>query len=133
MTRAFAPTLALALLPLLAACSTTPAQADRLTGTTWRLATIDGTAPRSDRARLEFRPGRISATVGCNGLGGEWRSKGSRLVTGRFLSTMMYCDGLMEQERALAQLLESGPAYTLVGGQLTLTGGGHTARFTRAQ
>lgn len=118
-------------LPVIVACAPPPGA--RLAGTSWAIEKIDGTAPVSNRARLAFETGRISATAGCNGLGGEWKAKGNRIETGPFMSTQMFCDGLMEQERALAGLLEAKPTFVLAGNRLTLTGGGHSAELVRSR
>jgi heat shock protein HslJ len=118
-------------LPFLAACAHPVATSADLTGSQWRFVSIDGAAPASDKARLEFLRDRISASAGCNGLGGAWEAKGGRLVTGPFISTMMYCDGLIEQERALGALFEAKPSYALQGDRLTLEGGGHRAELHR--
>lgn len=117
---------------LLSGCATvTPAGAD-LTGTRWSIVSIDGAAPKSPKAAVEFMPDRISATAGCNGLGGDWEARDGRLITGPFVSTMMFCDGLMEQERALGALFEAKPSYAVTAARLTLTGGGHTVELRRA-
>jgi len=120
-------------LPLLAACATTAGASAKLSGSSWAFTAIDGAAPKSDRARLEFGPDRISATVGCNGLGGDYAIENGRVQAGPFMSTMMFCEGLMEQERAVAKLLESKPTITFSAGKLVLEGGGHRAEFTRSE
>ena len=123
----------LAALPILAACATT-GQADpvRLQDTVWTFVSIDGQAPVSDRARMAFDRERISATVGCNGMGGDWRIEGDRLVGGPYASTMMFCDGLMEQERAVGDLLGENPVVTLSGNRMMLSSASHRAELVRA-
>lgn len=118
-------------LPAILACAPPPGAA--LSGTRWTIAKIDGAPAVSNRARLEFEPNRISATVGCNGLGGEWKVRGNRIESGPFMSTQMYCDGVMEQETALTRLLEAKPSFVRSGNRLILTGGGHTAEMVRAR
>ena len=125
-----APLLALT---LLAACATSPMAEQQLGPGKWRIVTIDAVAPVSPRAAVEFLPDRISATAGCNGLGGTWSTLDGHLITGPFMSTMMYCDGLMEQERALGALFESKPAFVLSGDQLVLEGGGHKVELRRVK
>lgn len=50
---------------------------------------------------------RLSASVGCNTLGGSVVVDGDRLmIDGPLISTMMYCEGLMDAEAALATVLE---------------------------
>ena len=112
-------------LTLLAACATSPLPEAQLAPSKWQVVSIDDAAPKSPRASFEILTDRISTSVGCNGLGGNWSTMDGRLIAGPFVSTMMYCDGLMEQERALAQLLESRPTYTFVNDQLVFEGGGH--------
>jgi heat shock protein HslJ len=124
----------LAALPCLAACATTgQTDAVGLTETEWTFVAIDGQAPVSDRARIAFDRDRISATVGCNGMGGTWRIEGGQLVGGPYASTMMYCDGLMEQERAVGELLSEKPKVTVTGNRLTLTSAAHKAELVRAE
>ncbi len=124
--------LPLAALALLGACATTGSSvASGLENTSWRFERIDGAAPASERARLEFGAERISATVGCNGLGGDWQIDGNRIVTGPFLSTRMFCEGLMEQERSVSELLSASPGWRLDGGRLHIEGGGHRAVLIR--
>jgi heat shock protein HslJ len=50
---------------------------------------------------------RISASVGCNTLGGGVLVDGDTLtLDGPLISTMMYCEGLMDAEAALATILQ---------------------------
>lgn len=134
--------LALAPALLIAACApagtaSTPAPASvtaaALIGSNWTIARIDDAPANSARAALQFDKDRISMTAGCNGMGGTWKLDGSRLTGGPFMSTMMYCDGLMEQERALSQLLEGKPEVLRDGNQLTLRSASHSAVLVRAE
>lgn len=127
--------LALFALPLLGACTTMTdsGTASQLAGTEWRFTAIDGAAPvRPDRATMSFTPERISANVGCNGMGGSWRLDGSRLIGGPYMSTKMFCEGVMEQENAVGALLAANPTVTVSGNRMTLTAPGHSAELTRA-
>lgn len=117
----------------LAACATSPGTEQQLGPSKWTIVSIDAAAPVSSRASVEFRPDRISATAGCNGLGGTWEAKDGHLITGPFMSTMMFCEGVMEQERALAGLFESKPAFALSGDRLVLEGGGHKVELRRVR
>ena len=50
---------------------------------------------------------RLSASVGCNTLGGGVSVDGDSLtLDGLLVSTMMYCEGLMDAETALAKVLQ---------------------------
>jgi len=125
-------TIAALALTLMSGCATVPPAEADLDGTRWTIVSIDGAAPKSPKAAVEFAPDRISATAGCNGLGGSWEAKDGKLITGPFVSTMMFCEGLMEDERALSQLFNAKPSYTASDARLTLTGGGHTVELRRA-
>ena len=118
-------------LALLSACATASPPTPGLANTAWRFERIDGAAPVSERAWLEFRADRISATVGCNGLGGDWRIDGNRIVTGPFMSTRMFCEGVMGQERAVSELLSASPGWRLAGSRLELKSAGHRAVLVR--
>ncbi|WP_309623015.1 META domain-containing protein [Novosphingobium sp.] len=118
-------------LPLLAACATAGASPAQLQDTRWAFTSIDGKAPVSSKASLSIEAERVGANAGCNGMGGDLRLTEDKLVTGPIISTQMYCDGVMEQERAVAGLLDADPVYALKGDKLVLEGGGHRAELKR--
>lgn len=130
-----------ALLPgalVLASCTTwgessAPAMtsAADLVGTAWKITAIDGAAPASPKASLRFDADRIGMTAGCNGIGGDWKLEQGRIVGGPYASTMMYCEGLMKQERALAKLLDEKPVPQLSGETLILRSASHSLSAIR--
>ncbi len=82
---------------------------------------------------IEFRNGRLSANVGCNGMSGPYRLDGSRLIVSDLATTMMACDAeRMDRDTAFSQFLAGSPTVTLSGPTLTLTGAGTTFVFTDA-
>lgn len=111
----------------------TDGAAPQLSGTEWRFTAIDGTAPvRPDRATMAFTEERLNANVGCNGMGGTWRLDGDRLVGGPYMSTKMFCEGVMEQESAVGALLAANPTVVISGDRMRLTAPGHSAELRRA-
>lgn len=68
---------------------------------------IDGVERRLDREGfLTFYEGRVSASVGCNTIGGPASLRDDGVIElGELFSTMMFCDGLMEDETALLSIL----------------------------
>jgi heat shock protein HslJ len=119
-------------LVLLAACTTAGAAGpDSLAGK-WRFVAIDGQKPVSSKAELTIQEGRIGANVGCNGMGGDLQIKGGKLVVGAVVSTMMFCEGLMEQERAVSELLSADPDYRIEQGRLVLRAGVRSAELVPA-
>ncbi|GAA4770814.1 META domain-containing protein [Novosphingobium ginsenosidimutans] len=128
----------LAALPLLAACATpqTGAEPKPASGpdrplTSWTFVSIDGQKPVSNRAELRIFEKRIAATVGCNGLGGDLQLINGQMKVGPIISTQMYCEGLMEQERAVAELLGASPAFFVENGRMGIKSGKHVAELVR--
>ncbi len=123
--------LAAVALPLLAACTTAGASPKPITGTTWSFVTIDGQKPISGKAAITIQESSLSASAGCNGLGSDLTITPDRLMVGPIISTQMYCDGVMEQEHAVGELLGASPQYRVDGDTLTLTAPGHSAKLVR--
>lgn len=125
----------LAALALLPAC--TMAQGDGLTlgGTAWTITRIDGVAPAApDKAKLTFEADRIGANVGCNGMGGEYRIEGGRLIAGPLMATRMFCEGpVWDQEQAVGALLAGAPKVARRGETLLLESSGHSLEAVRAK
>ena len=121
----------LASLVLLAGCAAPAAGGSSLADSRWRFTAIDGAAPVADDAHLEFHADRLGARVGCNGMGGAWRIDGGRLIAGPLISTQMYCEGRMEQERAVSALLSGGPTLSVAGDRMTLKSTAHSAELIR--
>ena len=118
-------------LPLLAACTTAGAAPTEIAGTTWSFVTIDGQKPVSSKAAITIQADSLSASAGCNGMGSNLAITPDRLMVGLIISTQMFCDGVMEQERAVGKLLGASPQYKVDGDTLTLTAPGHSATLAR--
>lgn len=117
---------------LLTGCAAQGAGGSSLTDSRWEFAKIDGNIPVGDKpATLTFDNGRLGANAGCNGMGGPWRVEGGRLIAGPLISTQMFCEGRMDQERAVSALLSSGPTLTISGDMMTLKSSGHSAELRR--
>ena len=70
---------------------------------------IDGTNYDVASGYVVIDGDRLSASVGCNTLGGGVLVDGDSLtLDGPLISTMMYCEGLMDAEAALATVLQGG-------------------------
>ena len=120
------------LLPLLLAACAAP-QDSALDNSAWRIARIDGKPAVSQEARLAFAGRNLSASAGCNHMGGAWRTEDGRLIARELARTEMWCENaaLMNQEDALASLLSAAPVYALEGDRLVLRSGGHVAELSR--
>lgn len=88
---------------------------------------VDGTV-----VRIEFRDdGTLSASAGCNLLGGEYRIDGDALrLDGGLSMTEMGCEqALMDQDTRLADLLLAGPTVVVDGDTLVLSAAGASITF----
>lgn len=112
---------------LVAGCATAPSQSAGLAGTHWIITRVDGAAPVTpSRASLRFDEERLSANVGCNGIGGDYRVEGNRLIAGPLMATRMFCEGpVWQQEEAVNALLSAAPEMRRSGSTLRLVSGGH--------
>ncbi len=108
-------------------CATGSGSAAGLAGTQWTIVKIDGAAPVApDRAMMRFDAERLSAHVGCNSIGGEYRVEGTRLLAGPLMATRMYCEGpVWAQEEAVNALLSAAPEMERRGSAMRLVSGGH--------
>lgn len=100
----------------------------------WRLTRLDGTElpPEGPSPTLTRDPvdGGISGNAGCNRFSGTTALRGSLLVTGPLAVTRMFCQGGMELEARVLQLLEAGGWVRLEDGTLVLRQGPEeVARF----
>jgi heat shock protein HslJ len=64
-------------------------------------------------------------------MGSTWRSESGKLIAGPLVGTKMFCEGKMDQERAVSDLLGSSPDLTLSGDRLTLKTTAHSAELVR--
>lgn len=124
--------LALLSLPILAGCATIGNSAPEEPLTVWTFVEIDGQPPVSPNAELRIYKNRIGATVGCNGLGGDLKVEPGRLIIGPIMSTQMYCEGLMEQEHAVSELLSASPHFFADNGRMMLRSKNHNAELKLA-
>jgi heat shock protein HslJ len=120
-------------LTLLAACSATTPGAAEPGGSKWTFVSIDGQRPVSSRTSLTIGEGRIGANVGCNGMGGDLTIEDGRLIAGPIVSTQMFCDGLMDQERAVADLLGARPAFFIENDRMVIHSDQHKAELVRTK
>lgn len=123
------------LIPLtLLGCVAQVPPVEGLTGSEWRITSIDGAAPVvPDRARLSFEADRLSANVGCNAMGGPWRLEEGRLIAGPLAQTKMFCSGPGgEQELATSALLVAAPEVSVQHDSMTLRSAGHEVKLERS-
>lgn len=108
---------------LLAACGGNPgADAPSLAGTAWVLEQINGQSiVENTTPTLSFSNGEeAGGHTSCNNFGASYEAKNGKLTFGPLMSTLMACldAGVMEQEAAYLEALQSAAAYELREGQL---------------
>jgi heat shock protein HslJ len=94
-------------------------------GRTFLSTSVDGKVlVAGTQIRVSFKKGQVSASAGCNSMGGAYRLDGNRLVTDQLATTDMGCQAdLMAQDQWVAALL-NGATLALDGNSLTMTGNG---------
>ena len=110
--------------------------------TTWRITMLDSTRVPADtgrrgaQLRLEEAAGKIrySATVGCNGIGGEATIESDRITFGPGMGTKMYCEALNALEVQLHSVLTRTRRWSITGDTLQLRddAGNRLARLERS-
>lgn len=108
-----------------------------LMNTYWRLTRVGGkpvVAGRADREphlTLIQEDRRVAATGGCNQMIGNFELEGDSLTFSSMKATKMLCQGVMDQENALARAFDATRSYRIRGNVLELVGsdGEALARF----
>ena len=92
----------------------------------WKLVSYGSAANQTPAAAdidtsIEFKDGRVSGNVGCNGFGGEYEVDGEMLTFDQMMSTLMFCEGPVgEQEFGTLAVLGESATYVLEGDTLTI-------------
>ena len=116
---------------LLAACA--HGSGGDFAGTRWTPTSFDGAAIDPARASMEFRRDALSLNVGCNTMSGSMEIRDDRIViTGPLASTRVFCEGLMERERAVADMLRASPRVMRDGETMTIETDDHRLLLRRA-
>ena len=116
-----------------------------LVNTYWLIKTLDSmtvpatvdSGPRVPHLEITQADGqmRYSATVGCNGIGGDATIGGDNLTFGAGIGTKMFCEELNALEVQLHSVLELTRSYAIAGDVLELRDGSGTriATLERSQ
>jgi heat shock protein HslJ len=70
-----------------------------------------------------FEDGSVVGSAGCNNYNGSYETDGGSMTIGPLVSTLMFCEGAMDQETAYLALLGSVDSYEVSGNDLTLSNG----------
>ncbi|MBN1579213.1 MAG: META domain-containing protein [Anaerolineae bacterium] len=108
-----------------------PARHATLEGTTWQLTGLNtGTTMSSalldTQMTATFSDGQVTGSAGCNRYFGSATANDRQLTIGMLGSTEMFCgqpEGVMEQELAYLQALQSATTFEIEGNVLTILNG----------
>ena len=94
---------------------------------TWKLdsygdpANLTPAAPEVNTS-IEFKDGRMTGNVGCNGFGGKYTVDGKEIKFSGMISTLMFCEGPVgDQETTTLNVLHETATFALNGDTLTIT------------
>ena len=89
----------------LAGCTATPAPLIELSGTSWRVAQVNGRpTPTVGDYSMRFEQDRVGVRLGCNHMGGRYDVTGDVLALSDFATTLMGCPepaGTFERDGSL--------------------------------
>jgi polar amino acid transport system substrate-binding protein len=102
--------------------------ADPLAGTKWQVQSYYNAAEAGGMASVvggtqltaEFADGVVSGSAGCNTYHADYTVDGDSLSIGEAVSTMMFCEGIMDQEAAFLAAMQSASSFKLGTGQLQI-------------
>ena len=110
---------------LIAVTACASSNEDPLNGTTWTLASSDGTPPIAGTTiTMIFEDGNIGGSSGCNSYGGTYQLNDKKIQIGEVTSTLMACtepEDVMEQEGIFLSDLNNAQTFQLIGDQLNIT------------
>jgi polar amino acid transport system substrate-binding protein len=100
--------------------------ADPLAGTQWQAQSYYSPAEAGGMASplggvqltAEFTDGTVAGSSGCNTYSASYTVDGDSLSIGEAAATLMFCEGLMDQEAAFLAALQSASSYKLESEQL---------------
>ena len=105
---------------------------------TWQVRAFDDTMLTEDSASFPtisfLENGMITATAGCNRMGGDYQySNGQLIIKDGMYQTKMLCDNeqMMRNEQLLAQTLHDTLAVTALSADSVLVQGTHTMIIVR--
>lgn len=107
------PILLMMIAMFLAGCGAFGSSAE-LEGTSWNLVEIAGQpVVAGSNPTLSFEQGQAGGNGSCNSFGGSYEAGNGKLTFGPLVSTLMYCENVMEQETAYLAALQDAAGYEI--------------------
>lgn len=102
-----------------------------LSGTNWRVVSINGTPTPASNFYINFMPDRLGAKFGCNSLGAGYTQNGNTLSAGAVMATKMACPDMTFENQGSA-ILMSPMTISGMGNRLTLSNARGTIELVQA-
>ena len=103
-----------------------------LTGTNWRVFSINGTRTPASNFYMNFMPEQIGAKFGCNAMSGRYTQAGSILSIGAIAATRMACPD-MGFENQGTRILQAPVTISGFGGRITLSNSNGSIELVQAR
>ena len=91
-----------------------------LTGTNWRVWSINGTRTPASNFYVNFMPGQIGAKFGCNSMSANYTQVGSIVSIGPIAATRMACPDMAFENQG-SRILQQPLTISGLGGRITLS------------
>ena len=94
---------------------------EELVGSQWNLVSMAGEPPVEDSTvSLDFQGEELGGVAGCNNYSAPYTLDGTSLSVGQPVSTMMACEGLMDQETLYLEMLTGAESISVEEDALTI-------------
>lgn len=103
-----------------------------LSGTNWRVQSINGIRTPASNFYINFMPGQIGAKFGCNSIGGQYTQAGSILSVGSIAATQMACPDMAFESQGM-RILQRPLTVSGLGEQIILSNDRGTIGLVRAR
>jgi heat shock protein HslJ/uncharacterized membrane protein len=91
-----------------------------LSGTNWRVLSINGVRTPASNFYINFLPDRIGARFGCNSMGASYTQSGNILTAGAVMATRMACPDMTFENQG-SRILEQPMTVSGLGDRITLS------------
>jgi len=103
-----------------------------LTGTNWRVLSINGTRTPASNFYVNFMPGQMGAKFGCNSMSGNYTQAGSILSVGAIAATRMACPDMAFENQG-SSILARPLTISGLGQRITLSNDRGTIELVQAR
>lgn len=103
-----------------------------LTGTNWRVLSINGTRTPARDFYVNFMPGQMGAKFGCNAMSAAYTQAGSILSVGPLAATRMFCPDMAFENQG-SRVLQQPVTISGLGNRITLSNAQGTIELVQAR